>query len=107
MTSGSFDPKIVQKNLTSRPGVYRMLGKEELVLYVGKAKNLKRRVSSYFNRSNNLRIQTMVSQIENIEVTVTHTEVEKVSPIIICLFDGIIEVNASLSICSGVILFTI
>ena len=53
-----------------------MLGEAGQVLYVGKAKNLQRRVSSYFNRSNNLRIQTMVSQIRDIEITVTHTEAE-------------------------------
>ena len=76
MKKRSFDHKSFLKTLTSRPGVYRMLGREEQVLYVGKAKNLKRRVSSYFTRSSNLRIQTMVSQICDIEVTVTHTEAE-------------------------------
>lgn len=53
-----------------------MLDAEGKVLYVGKAKNLKRRVSSYFQRSGNLRIQTMVSQIRQIEIAVTHTEAE-------------------------------
>jgi len=71
-----FDPKPFLKTLTSRPGVYRMLDTEGKVLYVGKAKDLKRRVSSYFTRSLNRRIQLMVSQIRNIEVTVTHTEAE-------------------------------
>ncbi|MEN8166424.1 MAG: excinuclease ABC subunit UvrC [Pseudomonadota bacterium] len=72
----SFDPKAFLESLTSRPGVYRMLDGEGHVLYVGKAKNLKRRVSSYFTRSLNRRIQLMVSQIEQIEVAVTHTEAE-------------------------------
>ncbi|MDJ0807728.1 MAG: excinuclease ABC subunit UvrC [Gammaproteobacteria bacterium] len=70
------DHQAFLKTLTSRPGVYRMLGKGGKVLYVGKAKNLKRRVGSYFSRSLNRRIQMMVTQIESIEVTVTHTEAE-------------------------------
>jgi excinuclease ABC subunit C len=76
MSSSSFDHKAFLQTLTSRPGVYRMLDGEEKVLYVGKAKSLKKRVSSYFTRSLNRRIQIMVSQIQRIEVTVTHTEAE-------------------------------
>jgi len=71
-----FDSKAFLKTLTHRPGVYRMLDAERNLLYVGKAKDLKRRVSSYFSRSLNTRIQSMVSQIQDIEVTVTHTEAE-------------------------------
>jgi len=74
--TSQFDPKTFLKTLTSRPGVYRMLDEEGKLLYVGKAKDLKRRVSSYFTRSLNMRIQSMVSQIKGIEVTVTHTEAE-------------------------------
>ncbi len=76
MSSSSFDHKAFLQTLTTRPGVYRMLDGEEKVLYVGKAKSLKKRVSSYFTRSLNRRIQIMVSQIQGIEVTVTHTEAE-------------------------------
>lgn len=76
MSDSPFDHQSFLKTLTSRPGVYRMLGGEDKVLYVGKAKNLKRRVSSYFTRSLNRRIHLMVSQIQGIEVTVTHTEAE-------------------------------
>jgi excinuclease ABC subunit C len=71
-----FDHAAFLKTLTTRPGVYRMLNAGGDVLYVGKAKNLKKRVSSYFTRSLNHRIQVMVGQIANIEVIVTHTEAE-------------------------------
>ncbi len=72
-----FDSKAFLKTLTSRPGVYRMLDAEGTVIYVGKAKNLKNRVSSYF-RSQGLapKTQALVANICNIEVTVTHTENE-------------------------------
>ncbi len=72
----AFDHREFLKNLTNRSGVYRMLDKEGKALYVGKARDLKRRVSSYFSRSLNRRLQAMVSRIESIEVTVTHTEAE-------------------------------
>ena len=72
----TFDSKAFLKTLTHAPGVYRMLNSEGVVLYVGKAKDLKRRVSSYFSRSHNKRIHHMVSQIDHIEIIVTHTEAE-------------------------------
>src|SRR3546814_9059016 len=59
------------------PGVYRMYGTADDLLYVGKARNLKKRVSTYFLRaSGNPRIESMVSQIQRVEVTVTRTEDE-------------------------------
>ena len=76
MSDDGFDPKAFLKTLTQRPGVYRMIGADGEVLYVGKARNLKRRVSSYFTRAHDRRIQNMVAQIRAIEVTVTHTEAE-------------------------------
>ncbi|EIC20914.1 excinuclease ABC subunit UvrC [Thiorhodovibrio frisius] len=62
--------------IPSQPGVYRMLDAEGTVLYVGKAKELKRRVSSYFSRSLNHRLQVMVARIADIQITVTRTEGE-------------------------------
>ncbi|MCB1759483.1 MAG: excinuclease ABC subunit UvrC [Gammaproteobacteria bacterium] len=76
MSDAPFDHNAYLRTLTGRPGVYRMLNGEGRVLYVGKARDLKRRVSSYFNRALNRRIQNMVSQIRAIEVTVTNTESE-------------------------------
>lgn len=72
-----FDLKSFLKNLTVRPGVYRMLGADGEVLYVGKARNLKRRVASYFQRSDgSAKTQALVAHIRRIEYTVTHTENE-------------------------------
>src|SRR4029079_7550635 len=60
-----------------RPGVYRMIGAEREILYVGKAKSLKDRVSTYFAASNvNPKIQALVKKIVDIEVTVTGSETE-------------------------------
>ncbi len=64
-------------HLTTEPGVYRMFNAAGTLLYVGKAKNLKKRVSSYFNRPPmEIKTQKLVSQVASIEVTVTPTEVE-------------------------------
>ncbi len=72
-----FDAKDFLRTLTSRPGVYRMVGHDGEVLYVGKAGNLRRRVSSYFGRSvTNAKTRAMVAQIRGVEVTVTNTEAE-------------------------------
>ncbi|TXH03548.1 MAG: excinuclease ABC subunit UvrC [Nevskiaceae bacterium] len=74
-TTESFDSKAFLSQLTTQPGVYRMYGASDDLLYVGKARNLKKRVSSYFLRaSGNPRIEMMVDQIRRIDVTVTGTE---------------------------------
>ncbi len=70
------DPRTLLKQMPETPGVYRMLDGAGKVLYVGKAKDLRRRVSSYFGRAHNRRIELMVSLIRDIEVTVTSTEGE-------------------------------
>jgi len=72
----NFDAKAFLKTLTTRPGVYRMVDADGEVLYVGKAKNLKKRVSSYFTRALNRRLQIMVSRISTMEIVITNTEAE-------------------------------
>ena len=69
-----FDAKAFLATLTSRPGVYQMFDQDGQLLYVGKAKNLKNRVTSYF-RASGLTAKTMalVNRIHHIEVTVTTT----------------------------------
>ncbi len=77
MNGSVFDPKEFVAALPRRPGVYRMFGADREVLYVGKAKSLKDRVSTYFSASNvNPKIQALVHQITLIEVTVTGSETE-------------------------------
>jgi excinuclease ABC subunit C len=72
-----FDSRSFLSQLTTAPGVYRMYGESDELLYVGKARNLRKRVGSYFLRaSGNPRIESMVSQIRRVEVTLTHTEDE-------------------------------
>jgi excinuclease ABC subunit C len=73
-----FDGKAFCKTLTSRPGVYRMLDDRAVVLYVGKARNLKKRVTTYFQGAERLdaKGRAMVAQVNAIEIAVTHTEGE-------------------------------
>ncbi len=73
----TFDINAFLKTLTSLPGVYCMLDSKGQVLYVGKARHLKRRVSSYFRaRHTSAKIRNLVAHIGAVEVTVTHTEAE-------------------------------
>jgi excinuclease ABC subunit C len=72
-----FDGREFARRLTTRPGVYRMIDADDQVLYVGKAHNLRKRVSSYFTRgAHNLRIQTMLEQVARVDISTTRTEGE-------------------------------
>jgi excinuclease ABC subunit C len=72
-----FDAQSFLRTLTTRPGVYRMLDGQGGILYVGKARNLKNRVSSYFRKSGlPPKTHVMMQQMVSVEVTVTHTEAE-------------------------------
>lgn len=65
------------RSMPSVPGVYRMLNRRGEVLYVGKARNLKRRVGSYANRTGHTnRILNMIAATASMEIVTTHTEVE-------------------------------
>ena len=75
--STTFDSAAFLRNLTSQPGVYRMYNTQGEVIYVGKAKNLKKRVSSYFRLNlDNSKTRSLVSQIANMDVTVVNSETE-------------------------------
>lgn len=72
-----FDSASFLKNVTHQPGVYRMYNTEAEVIYVGKAKDLKKRLSSYFrSKVDSEKTRALVSHINKIDVTVTHTETE-------------------------------
>ncbi len=65
------------RKLSAGPGVYRMLAEDGTVLYVGKAKNLKRRVSSYYRKSGlTAKTMALMDQADKVEVTLTRTETE-------------------------------
>lgn len=77
MSATSFNPEPFLKTLTKKPGVYRMVGADENALYIGKARNLKNRVTSYF-RAKGLQAKTMamVAKVQRIDITVTQSETE-------------------------------
>lgn len=72
-----FDHDLFLKSVTQLPGIYQMYGRDGAILYTGKAKNLKKRLSSYFRKTGlEPKTAALVSKIASIEVTVTHTETE-------------------------------
>ncbi len=73
----SFDARRFVASLSHRPGVYRMRDGDGQVLYVGKARDLRKRVGSYFQRSHaDAKTASMVAQVAGVDVTVTNTEAE-------------------------------
>jgi len=72
-----FDSQSFLKTVTHRPGVYQMVNRSGDTIYVGKASNLKKRVSSYFQKDpGSVKTRVMVGQIANVELTVTNNEIE-------------------------------
>ena len=72
-----FDAKSFVDSLPARPGVYRMLDAEGEILYVGKARSLKSRVSSYFQPSNvHPKVLALIAKTANMEVTITNSDTE-------------------------------
>ena len=73
----AFNAEEFLKTVTSSAGVYRMYDEKGTVIYVGKAKDLKKRLSSYFRKNlANVKTQALVSHIANIDVTLTHSETD-------------------------------
>ena len=73
-----FDAAAFVASLPHLPGVYRHIDENDVVLYVGKARDLKKRVANYFARTESLspRIALMVSKVVRVDVTITRTETE-------------------------------
>ncbi len=72
-----FDAKNFLKTVSDKPGVYRMMDASGEIIYVGKAKSLKKRLSSYFRANvSGEKTRALVKNIANVEVTITHTETE-------------------------------
>ena len=69
--------KAFLSNVTHQPGVYQMRDEAGTILYIGKARNLKKRLASYFSaKSQDIKTRTMLKHVEDIDITVTNTENE-------------------------------
>lgn len=76
-TEQPFDAQQFLKTVSTKPGVYQMFNADEKILYVGKAKNLKNRLTSYFRKSGlTIKTQALVEKIAHIQVTITQSENE-------------------------------
>ncbi|PHX74225.1 MAG: excinuclease ABC subunit C, partial [Chitinophagaceae bacterium] len=65
----------IQKTLPNSPGIYKYFGINKQLLYIGKAKNIRKRVSSYFNKNNHsYKTNELVKQIIHIEFTIVESE---------------------------------
>ena len=77
VTQPIFDHQAFLSSVSEQAGVYRMYDKHQAVIYVGKAKQLKKRLASYFRKDvGSTKTKVLVSHIIAIDVTVTHTEGE-------------------------------
>ncbi len=77
VNAAPFDLQSFLAALPARPGVYRMLGADDTILYVGKARHLKNRVSSYFHgRAHADKTHALLAQVKRVEITVTASETE-------------------------------
>lgn len=77
MTGSVFDAPTFLKNLPNKPGVYRMLDENGTVIYVGKARDLKKRVASYFQKDHDsVKTRALVRNIAAMEFTITQSETE-------------------------------
>ena len=77
MSAPAFDSKAFIDGLSHRPGVYRMYDSESDVIYVGKARDLKKRVSTYFSgKAKDAKTMALVERVARMEVTLTQTESE-------------------------------
>ncbi|MHA8098383.1 excinuclease ABC subunit UvrC [Aquirufa aurantiipilula] len=72
----SFDPKSIMPSLPEEPGVYRYFDANDTIIYIGKAKNLKNRISSYFvnPKNHDTKTRRLVQQINKLEFTIVHSE---------------------------------
>ena len=75
--AAAFDPRPLLRHLTHRPGTYEMINKKGSVIYVGKARDLRRRVGSYFSgRAKDAKTMALIKLVTDIQVTITRTETE-------------------------------